>query len=243
MHRAAYHHFFSRTGTANREQNLLVSLSKHYYLQKYERIAYRKKPIDPRVPGERTPLRRIAVLDVDTGVFYGEFHHTEESIDLIGFLARAWHTKVHNPMRGFPRQLNIPRAMFVDAELHSQLRWLQPRAESFSLSTLPSGFQAGAHVAKGLESELQSSISMTDDKLNLFYAQMMADIMSAQASNTGIAYTKAEWLAIPPPPSSFFAEIDSQYPDCPGFWRQDQFAIVLGLKSLGELNGERIGAE
>lgn len=104
-----------------REQNLLISHSKHLYLTRDETLHYQKKPIDPRLPGAKTLLTRLVLLDVDTGTVYGEIHAEKTATDIVGFLARAWHRKPAHPMHGRPECLNVAKSSMANPEIRAEV--------------------------------------------------------------------------------------------------------------------------
>lgn len=54
-------------GRPGREQNLIVSHSKHWYAAKDGTLRYQQKDLDERTCGPKKLLTRFIVSDVDTG--------------------------------------------------------------------------------------------------------------------------------------------------------------------------------
>ncbi|WP_139133070.1 hypothetical protein [Pandoraea sp. ISTKB] len=206
-----------------REQNLFVSLSKHLYAVSDGSLRYQRKVIDPRLPGQKQLLRRYVVLDVDTGVLYGEYHLASDDVDVVGFLARAWHKKPDHPMRGFPRLLNIPKSL--DGAATDDVMDLSSRA-TFEVGYLQGGFSVGIHAVKALESRVQSLIPFHGRQATLWAVQTLSAATSRIASNSMSFAWNEEWDKIPEIPSDFFQYVDKLYTE-EGAWRYEPFDVVL----------------
>lgn len=207
-----------------REQNLLISTSKHLYLTKNDFLRHQQKPIDPRVPGSKTLLTRLVLLDVDTGSIYGEMQCTGNE-DLLGFLARAWSIKPLHPMHGIPTQLNIPKSATDDEDMIKDLRLLASGFH-FNLAPLPTGFSAGIHAVKQFEIEVQCLLSEVDQDVTFDLITACAAIISHRASS-GLSFSyEHAWNSVPAPDGQFTAFIDAQYKQ-PGSWRLGAHELVL----------------
>ena len=209
-----------------REQNLLISISKHLYLTKNDILRYQQKPIDPRVPGPKTLLMRLVLLDVDTGSIYGEMQSTENE-DLLGFLARAWSRKSLHPMHGIPSQLNIPKSAIDNKSMIGDIRLLASSFH-FKLAPLPTGFSAGIHAVKEFEIEFKYMLWQAEQDVTFDLVTACSAIISYRASS-GLSFAyEHSWDSVPAPGDQFTSFIDAQYKK-PGSWR-------LGLHELA-LNG------
>lgn len=229
MQREWEHLFPSEHGRPAREQNLLIATSKHLYATREGLLKYQRKPLDPRVPGTKTLLTRMIVLDVGSGVYYGELHDHESAKDLAGFLARAWSVKGDHPMRGIPDLLNVPRSIHQHPEYKQDLE-LVVRLTNLRLGDLGSGFSAGAHAAKGFENQVNS---YAVNRASLFVAQRCSGVMSYMASHSSIFLSEERWASVEPPSQAFFDAIDGLYDD-PGAWRESPWDMVLkGIKAPG----------
>lgn len=210
-----------------REQNLFVSPSKHLYLTVDGQLKYQKKMLDPRLAGRRSLLQRYVLLDVDSGSIYGEMHEFEGPKDLAGFLARAWHLKPDNPMRGIPSILNVPQIVWDDADYRSDLVRLREWGD-FQVGALPGGFAAGIHAVKQFEKAVGSLIWRGDKPVipDISMVHALSAALSAEASSSMSRIWNARWLKMSPPPADFFTQIDSLYQTLGG-WRVGDWKIVL----------------
>lgn len=208
-----------------RVQNLLVSTSKHLYLTKSGALRRQHKEIDPRLPGTKILLTRLVVLDVDMGTMYGEMHNADNSLDLLGFIARAWSVKADHPMHGIPKQLNVPKAVIDDADMNRDLSLLAS-ASHFTVAPLPAGFAAGIHAVKQFEIKIESLLWRVEGDVNL-ESILAASAAISRSASSGMSLLREEiWRAIPAPSEDFFALIDAQY-DPVGGWRVGPYEWVL----------------
>lgn len=208
-----------------REQNLLMSTSKHLYLTKNGFLRRQQKQIDPRLPGTKTLLTRLVVLDVDIGAVYGEMHRADAAPDLLGFLSRAWSIKAAHPMHGIPRHLNAPKAAIVDSTMNRDLHLLT-KAGHFTLAPLPAGFAAGAHAVKQFELQIESLLWRAECDVDLEFIHAVSGVISHEASSGMSVINEEVWSTVPAPGDDFNALIDAQY-ETFGAWRQGSFELVL----------------
>lgn len=217
--------FFARPGSGHfpgRVQNLLISPSKHFYLTTSGKLRWQQKAIDPRLPGTKSLLVRLVLLDVDSGTLYGEMHRVDDQ-DVLGFLARAWSVKRDHPMRGIPQQLNVPKAMWADASIREEILELSD-AYDIEIEYLPPGFSAGIHAVKNFEKSVREVAGGADD-LGLGFVQFASAIISSQASGESHMWDK-DWYAIEGPDENFNSMIDQQYEPV-GSWRMGPYATVI----------------
>jgi hypothetical protein len=206
-----------------REQNLFISLSKHLYLVNDGSLRSQSKELDPRTAGTKQLLRRYVILDADTGVLYGEYHLADDDVDVVGFLARAWHKKAQHPMRGFPQVLNIPKSL--NSAAADEIMELC-RGYPFEVGYLQGGFGAGIHAVRQFERQVESLISWRGSQPELWTIQRLSALISVQASNsTSHAWTK-EWEKVAEIPDEFFRFVDTHYTE-DGAWRGEPFDVVL----------------
>ncbi|WP_334043706.1 hypothetical protein [Burkholderia ambifaria] len=206
-----------------REQNLFVSLSKHLYVVKDESLRSQSKELDPRTAGTKQLLRRYVLLDVDTGVLYGEYHLADDEIDVVGFLARAWHKKAQHPMRGFPQALNIPKSL--DDAVANEIMELCG-GYAVEVGFLEGGFGAGIHAIKQFERQVESLISWRGSQPQLWAIQRLSALISVQASNSMSHTWTKEWEKVAEIPDEFFRFVDTLYTEH-GAWRDEPFDVVL----------------
>lgn len=222
---------FKKARGPNREQNLFISLSKHLYLTKDGNLRRQEKPIDPRLPGKKTLLTRLIILDVDTGSVYGEYHDSESAKDLIGFLARAWSKKAKHPMKGIPEILNVPDIALKDKTYRNDLEFAVQHTP-VKIGTLPSGFSGGVHAVKQLERCVESLMwRRNDGQVSLDMIHMTSALISLEASNSLSHMWNDKWEKMESADSHFLTAVDELY-ELPGAWRRGLFEIVLnGLPS------------
>lgn len=212
----------SEAGRPGREQNLLVATSKHLYATRDGTLKHQQKAIEPRLPGTKTLLTRMVLLDVGSGVYYGELHDKDTAKDLAGFLARAWCEKPDHPMHGVPALLNVPRSVRDDADYAAVINFIC-RTIPLAMGSLPSGYSAGAHAAKGFEERIRWSI---EHKATLDVAQRCSALASSVACHSQIFLSQSRWRDVPSAPSALLNAIDSLY-DPPGGWRRGPWEDVL----------------
>ena len=210
---------------AGREQNLLISTSKHLYLTKSGFLRRQQKPIDPRLPGNKILLKRLVILDVDTGTVYGEMHLDADDPDLIGFLARAWSRKTLHPMRGFPRHLNVPKVVMENPLMRGDLSLLQQEG-GFTIAPLPAGFAAGIHAVKQFELETESMVWSIEVEAHMELIQAVSAVISRQASSAMSFFCENAWDAVQAPDQAFTTWVDGQYKKI-GAWRHGSYELVL----------------
>ncbi|MFC5511152.1 hypothetical protein ACFPOU_08425 [Massilia jejuensis] len=183
MNNVFFNHYQNGRGPG-REQNLFISQSKHLYLTKAGYLRRQEKAIDARLAGAKRILTRLAVLDVDTGSVYGEYHEQDSEKDLIGFLARAWSKKALHPMRGVPLVLNVPAIALKDQTYREDLTFAI-RNTALRIGELPSGFSAGVHALKQLERCVESLMYRSEGReVDLYAMHATAGIVSIEASNS-----------------------------------------------------------
>lgn len=207
-----------------REQNLFIALSKHLYVLGDERLRYQGKALDARTAGSKLLLRRYVLLDVDTGLLYGEYHLAELTVDAAGFLARAWHVKPDHMMRGFPRLLNVARSLEpVAAKEVGTIceRW------RIAQGYLQGGFADGAHAIKQFEHETARIGHWLNRTPDLCYVQALSALTSRNASGAMANLWVDRWRTVEAPPDDFFEAIDALYVE-KGGWRRAPFDTVLG---------------
>jgi hypothetical protein len=219
-----YSHMFGPKPKPAQQQNLMISTSKHLYLTKAGLLKYQQKEIDHRLAGTKTLLVRLVLLDVETCVIYGEVRPSDEDIDLLGFLARAWSVKPNHPMQGFPKQLNLPKVALTESALTQDIDLLASWSRC-ALGKIPSGFAAGIHAVKSYEKHLKDLLCMGAEIDTSIINSLSASI-SFLASPDWAQRSFNDWKEVPAPSASFTQMIDDQY-DPAGAWRLDEFAKIF----------------
>ncbi|WP_219096296.1 hypothetical protein [Pseudomonas sp. UMAB-40] len=223
-----------KTPIPNREHSFLISKSKHLYLTRDGLIKHQKKEIDPRVPGAKTLLERLVIVDVDTGVAYCEMQPADEPPDIVGFLARAWSIKPNHPMRGFPQRLNVPKKLMEDPAYRRDL-WMLSAWGEFELWSIPSGFGPGIYAVKKFETVLRG-LPRRDCPLSLDLVIRLSALISRQASSKLSWRFDKLWESVKGPESAFSEMIDQLY-EPPDGWRINEYAEVLnGVEGIEDLD-------
>lgn len=220
----------------NRVHNLFIGAHKHLYCLMDGTVRYQKAPLDARTCGKKRLLTRYLLLDVDTGVFYAEYHLADEPKDLICFLARAWAVKDKHAMRGLPRILNVPALVEKDAEYRSDLSRIQGWTD-IAIGELPSGFSAGVHAIKQFDTTSLQVLWSRERALGVAVSiedlQMLSGLLSAQASLRPLFRWKAKWAAVAPPPQDLYERINGlyDYAEDGDNWNTGPFeAVIDGFK-------------
>jgi hypothetical protein len=104
----------------NRQHNLLVAVSKHFYLTPVDTVRHQKKELTRSEPGKRL-LTRLLLLDVGSGAIYGEYHPVSAIPNMGEFLVRAWHPKRGHFLRGVPGCLLAPKKVLETPKLQRQV--------------------------------------------------------------------------------------------------------------------------
>lgn len=225
MNEVFFNHFPTGRGPG-REQNLFISQSKHLYLTKSGYLRRQEKTLDPGQAGAKRLLTRLAVLDVDTGSVYGEYHEPDSADDLIGFLARAWSTKALHPMKGLPVVLNVPAIALKVEAYRADLEFVA-RNTAVVLGKLPPAFSAGVHALKQLERGVESLMYRGEDGgVDLYTVQATSGVVSLEASNSLSHIWTEQWQSVSPAPPEFLSAVDNLYQE-PGVWRTGPFNLVL----------------
>lgn len=108
---------FGRFGP-NRQHALLVFHPQYMYCAPDGIFKIQRNKLNPQSPRNKNRLLRFVILlDIDTGLYYGEVHCSRYQMDLACFLARAWSKKDgSNPFWGMPNSLLLTREIFRNPE-------------------------------------------------------------------------------------------------------------------------------
>jgi len=123
----------------NRQHNLLVSPSARLFVNGEGNV----RMIDPKRHRDGDGLRalqRVIVLDVDSGLAYGELHVRVTQKVLAGVLYRAWVKKPAHAMFGMPDRLCMAQPTPAN---HTGPLWKKLPAAGIPVGPLPGGFKAG----------------------------------------------------------------------------------------------------
>ena len=137
-----------RTDYRNQVHQLLVTLSRNYYVGKDGLLKYQKKPLpyDLRTvnKSKKTRLVHFILRDHFSGIYYAEMCTHDDMINLGRFLYTAWSEKEGYEFCGVPENLFVPQ-IIMD-------RWptILDLLDDYGIQALKpkSGFQAGTITAK-----------------------------------------------------------------------------------------------
>lgn len=132
-----------KTDYPNQVHQLLVSVSKHLYVKQDGGLGWQKKSFEVSLKSLRKSKRNHVIhyllRDHFTGTFYGEVACSENIMDAMGFLHRAWSQKEQHPFCGVPNAITIPSTVsdMFPATVHL--------VEALGIHRIKatSGFQAG----------------------------------------------------------------------------------------------------
>ena len=145
------------TNFSNETHQLLVTVSRHLYLDKKGVINYQKKPFDINISNygksNKEHLVYYAMLDHFSGNFIFDLGTTRRMLPLADFLHFAWRKeKKYDHFYGLPLSVSVPKRISSPGLLEG----LQ------SLGVEPfhpvSGFSSGVHVIKKLEENILFSV-------------------------------------------------------------------------------------
>ena len=138
---------------SNETHQLLVSMSRHFYVAKHGVIRYQEKPMDVHMGNlqglKKEHLVYYVLRDQFSGNFYFEVATTASFIPLLDFLYRGWKRENdEDHFYGLPIVLSVPKRI-SSPELLAGLEKLG--VETFHPS---SGFASGIRVLRDLEDNL-----------------------------------------------------------------------------------------
>lgn len=143
-----------RSDYPNHVHQLLISLSKHYYIRKTGDLKYRKKSFDFTLKNvsksDRIHVVYYLLRDHFSGLYYAEMYPHDGMINLGEFLFRAWLPKRGQLFYGYPKMLMVPQLVvdlfpgILDLLNDLKIRALKPK----------SGFSSGTVDIKNFEGEI-----------------------------------------------------------------------------------------
>ncbi|MBF5096010.1 hypothetical protein F1643_18130 [Azospirillum sp. INR13] len=170
-----------RTDHPNQVHQLLVSVSKHFYVRRNGTVAFQWKAIDIDLArldtAKRNHLVHYLLRDHYSGSFYAETATAENLIDLGEFLHRAWTTKevyldqdMPFPFCGMPDALTVPTKVMERFPNVSRLM------DAYGIAHIKatSGFQAGVRDLKTWEEDFRFRFWSIDQPIDFTMAQRMA---------------------------------------------------------------------
>ncbi len=138
---------------SNQIQQLLVTVSRHFYIKKDGRIAYQETPLSTHIKtleeANKEPLVYYIIRDHYSGNFRLGLCSGQELIPLVDFLFSAWKPKEDKgTLSGLPEILSVPKNISTP-ELLSGLKELGIKPVH-----PPSGFASGIGMIRSLEENI-----------------------------------------------------------------------------------------
>jgi hypothetical protein len=142
-----------RSDYSNQVHQLVVSVSRHYYITKQGKYQYQKKPFEVDLGESSSKLHVVHYLIRDhfSGLFYAELTDTQHLIPIREFLYRAWSEKREHPFLGVPSGITVPK----------NVQKLWPAVAGFlaglgiEVIKVTSGFQGGVRDIRTWEDHLK----------------------------------------------------------------------------------------
>jgi hypothetical protein len=138
----------------NHVHQLIVSVSKHYFLTKDGCLKYQQKPFEISLSklseSKKTNIVIASIRDHTTGLFYAEIFNGPSIPNIYNFLKEAWLPKDNYPFCGLPELITLPKVV------EAQYPFLSSALKELGVNTIPvtSGFQGGVRDIKTIESSL-----------------------------------------------------------------------------------------
>ena len=147
------------TKCSNEIHQLMVSVSRHFYITPTGNLKHQKKPFEVSLgKPKKFPKRHIVhylVRDHFSGLFYVEITDIENMFSVFDFLYRAWSKKDNHPLYGVPYGVTVPKGV--------RTVWPQlvPFLEEAAIQPIEvtSGFQGGIRDIRTWEEWLRGSLS------------------------------------------------------------------------------------
>ena len=138
----------------NHVHQLIISVSKHYFLTKDDLLKHQQKPLEVSL-GKLSESKKINIIttsirDHTTGLFYAEIFSGPNIPNIYNFLKGAWLPKNDYPFCGLPLLITLPKV--VEAQYPS----LPGALKELGINIIPvkNGFQGGIRDTKTIESSL-----------------------------------------------------------------------------------------
>ncbi len=142
-----------RSDYSNQVHQLVVSMSRHYYVTKQGKYQYQKKPFEVQLGAQGTRLHAVhyVIRDHFSGLFYAEISDSDHLIPIEDFLYRAWCKKTEHPFHGIPEAISVPKTVQNVWPLVTELL-MQSGIEVIDVT---SGFQGGVRDIRTWEDNLR----------------------------------------------------------------------------------------
>lgn len=174
----------------NHVHQLMVSVSKHYYISKDGLLKYQRKPFEVTLAtlGDqvRAHLVILSLRDHYSGIFFAQIAAGPALPDVYSFLRVAWSRKPDHLFHGLPELITIPRSVEsaypgLSAHVHRL---------SIQLVDVTSGFQGGIRDLRTIEGVLSISTNRPFVEAQSWLA-LSQDFKNGYKARTGTE-TKAE---------------------------------------------------
>lgn len=150
-----------RSDHSNQVHQVVISVSKHFFIKKDGGLSYQKKPFETSLAKAGMQNRRHVVhyliRDHFSGTFYAEVFPADNMSDIAEFLYRSWSQKPKHPFCGIPDFITI--AATVTDHFPNIHRLLDAYGIGFVKAT--SGFQSGIRDLRTWEEEVRTRPGLT----------------------------------------------------------------------------------
>ena len=151
-----------KTNFSNEVHQLIVSVSRHFYVTSMGQLKYQKKSFDVSLDKlDKLTKRHIVnymIRDHFSGLSYVEIVEARNMFPVFEFLHRAWSKKDVCPLYGLPRAITVPKNV---RETWSEL---VPLLERMTVQPIKvtNGFQGGVREIRKWEEVLHSSLRILE---------------------------------------------------------------------------------
>lgn len=147
-----------KTEYSNHVHQLVVSVSRHYYVTSNGKFKQQKKALGGKLGCPATYTKKhivhYLIRDHFSGLFYAEVTDTDNILSVLEFLKRAWSAKEGHPLQGIPNALTVPHSV--------RTVWPEiiPFLDAFSIQPVDvtSGFQGGVRDIRTWEEHLRTGL-------------------------------------------------------------------------------------
>lgn len=142
-----------KTDYSNHVHQLIVSVSRHYYVTREGKYKYQKKPFEVQLENLTSPKTHIVhylIRDHFSGLFYAEIVDSKNLICIFDFLKRAWTGESEFPFGGIPWGITVPKN--VQRLWPDLVPWLI--GLKMEVIEVTSGFQGGIRDVRTWETRL-----------------------------------------------------------------------------------------
>ena len=155
-------HRIYKTNFSNEVHQLIVSVSRHFYVTSKGQLKYQKKSFDVSLDKlDKLTKRHIVnymIRDHFSGLSYVEIVEARNMFPVLEFLHRAWSKKDVCPLHGLPCAVTVPKNV---RETWPELVPLLERRNVQSIK-VTNGFQGGVREIRKWEERLRSSLRILE---------------------------------------------------------------------------------